>query len=138
MRGPRPLGVLYGIGLWLQKNTKYWYEKAKAWPKGVESPEMFMRTRRGVCADYAVFTAAALQALNVSPAYLVIYWNSHAVAGVEVNGTIVVLDLTLPYTLGEDLNFHRKGLVFLEVIEYRWAPGGFEIHAASLLPSELR
>lgn len=142
-RGPRALGVLYGVGLWLQENARYWREKVrKPWSPGVESPEMFLRTRRGICSDYAVFTAAALEALNVSPSYLVIYWNkrldwSHAVAGVAVNGTIVVLDLTIPYALGQSLGMHSKGLVSLEVIEYRTTGNGFEIRAAGFLPGEL-
>ena len=63
---------------------------------GVESPLEVLRTRRGVCSDYAVFTAAATLYAGLDSYVLLFPEALHAAAGVALNNTLFVLDQHLP------------------------------------------
>ena len=92
--------VAWFILSWLDRNAKYDYVKASMTSLvGVYDPITFFNLREGVCADYAVFTVAALLAGGAKHAYIVLLDTSkgpHAVAGVTINGTLFMLDQKLP------------------------------------------
>ncbi len=100
------LGALSSIELawklleWLDKNAEYDYSKSMlAFIKDVYTPIEFFNKKKGICSDYAVFTATALLSDKFEEAYIVIFDTengSHAVAGIEINNTFYVLDQKLP------------------------------------------
>ncbi len=64
---------LWNFMEWLENNTKYDYKKAEEVYKTnktvIEHPLEFLKNRRGICADYAVFTISTLLAFNITPVY---------------------------------------------------------------------
>jgi len=100
---------------WFEKNVKYSRDKSSY---VTYDPITFFKLRRGVCRDYAIFTAAALIASGfreVSLIYFMTDVGGHAVAAVEINGTLFIIDGTLRTRLEnmprEVSNEFRLGLI---------------------------
>ncbi len=92
-----PVDLAWYILEWLDKNAHYDYNKPLT--ASVEGPIEFFRKRRGVCADYAVFTATALLAAGFRSAYILAFETEkgpHATAGVIIENTLFILDQHLP------------------------------------------
>lgn len=98
-----PVDLSWYILSWLDENTKYDYQSyllsMLSIGVGVRDPILFFNLRRGVCRDYALFTATALLAGGVKEAYILIFNTDqgfHATAAIEINDTFYILDQKLP------------------------------------------
>lgn len=98
---PRSLAdAAWHVLQWVDRNAVY--EPRRGSVLGLEfvkTPLEFLENPRGVCADYAVFTAAALLAAGFNESYILVFETSkgmHATAGAVINGTLFVLDQHLP------------------------------------------
>jgi len=61
------------------------------------APEEVLRLKRGTCIDLSLFYATALLSVNVTPVYVIIFWDkNHAVVGVEVDGVLYIIEATNP------------------------------------------
>ncbi|ABM80620.1 transglutaminase-like domain-containing protein [Hyperthermus butylicus] len=82
---------------WVGRSFTYDTSKAETVPTRIYTPLEMLSTRHGICSDYAVFTAAALLAGGVERAQVVVMpATNHAVAAVEAEGTLLLLDQHLP------------------------------------------
>jgi len=94
---PSPLDAAWDILLWLEKNTEY--DKFSAMLReDVLTPLEFLNTKRGICADYAVFTASAITSLY-GEAYIVIMDTDrepHAAAGIVYGSKFLMVDQSRP------------------------------------------
>ena len=86
---------------WIDENTYYDYVKAIMSPlfENILDPITFFKEKKGICIDYAIFTATALIASGSKDAYIIIFNTSegaHAVAGIVINNTLFILDQRLP------------------------------------------
>lgn len=83
---------------WLDENASYDYDKAASNSTYIYDPITFATLKKGICTDYALFTATAL--VNISWDVYILVFNTtnggHAVAGVVVNGGFFILDQHLP------------------------------------------
>ncbi len=108
---------------WLEKNTEYDYEKAEATSFSVLTPLQFLKVRKGVCSDYAVFTAAALLAGGFKEVFIVIINTSvgwHATAGVVLNEMFLVADQRLPpIEWGDYIEYWFKPVGEVQVLKIR-------------------
>lgn len=96
---------------WLRDNTSYDYYKQAS--QGVYTPLEFLNYRKGVCSDYAVFSATTLLGAGLSESYIVVLYSGnetvgHAVALAEVNYLLLVLDQSPPPIEWEDYISHVK------------------------------
>ncbi len=92
---------------WVDENVEYDYAKALLSPVyyKIYDPVSFAEAKKGICSDYAVFLVAALLSAGVEPVYILTFDTArggHAVAAVEVNGTLLVLDQHLPVIEWDD------------------------------------
>ena len=100
--GPAPGGpeAAWAALNWTDRNLVYDWAKYRlltgGGEVGVESPLEVLRTRRGVCSDYAVFTAAATLYAGLDSYVLLFPQAHHAAAAVALNNTLFVLDQHLP------------------------------------------
>jgi len=77
---------------WFEKNVKPCHDKN---PYVTYDPTTFFNLRKGVCRDYAVFTAAALIASGFREASFIYFMTDaggHVTAAVEINGTLFIID----------------------------------------------
>ncbi|BEP17499.1 hypothetical protein PYJP_08510 [Pyrofollis japonicus] len=84
---------------WVSDHIAYDYVKESRRDITVLSPLDLLRRGKGVCADYAVFTAAAVLGAGLKDAYILEIGTSpvpHAVAAVNINNTLYVMDQHLP------------------------------------------
>ncbi|MEL9909334.1 transglutaminase-like domain-containing protein [Desulfurococcus sp.] len=96
---PRDLGNASWMVLqWLEEYTSYDYVKAGSNHGYIYDPITFANIRRGICTDYALFTATAL--INLSRSVYILVFNTtnvgHATAGVVIGGGFFILDQKLP------------------------------------------
>jgi len=81
---------------WADSNVEYQFLKVLNY---IYSPLTFMEEKSGVCIDYAVFYASGLLAAGFNEAYVLTFDvgdAGHAVAGIEYNGSMLVLEQHLP------------------------------------------
>lgn len=81
---------------WADKNIEYAFIKLRS---DIYDPLTFMEKKEGVCIDYAVFYASGLFTIGFNETYIFILNTTeglHAVAGVEYNNSILILEQTLP------------------------------------------
>ena len=84
---------------WVGRHIRYDYAKEMERSPAVYSPLQLLEKGRGVCSDYAVFTAAALLASGQRTAYILainLKPIPHAVAATDINNTLFILDQHLP------------------------------------------
>jgi len=112
---------------WTDRNLVYDWVKyqliSEGGGAGVESPLEVLRTRRGVCSDYAVFTVAATLYAGLDSYVLLFPAALHAAAAVALNHTLFVLDQHLPpVELQDYLEYELpgyRGNVTLYHVHYR-------------------
>ena len=91
--------VAYHLVEWADSNIEYDYFKAISVLFYIYDPLTFLEKKSGVCIDYAVFYAAGFFAAGFKEAYILIFevgdeW--HAVAGIEYNSSMLILEQHLP------------------------------------------
>jgi len=96
---PRDLGnASWRLLQWLEENTSYDYVKADSNYSYIYDPITFANIRKGICTDYALFTATAL--INLSSSVYILVFNTtkvgHATAGIVIGGGFFILDQGLP------------------------------------------
>lgn len=98
---------------WLRDNASYDYYKQPS--QGVYTPLEFLNYRKGVCSDYAVFSATALLGAGFNESYIVVLYPEnetigHAVALAEINYLLLVLDQNPPPIEWEDYTTYVKNI----------------------------
>ncbi len=106
----------------------------------VLSPARFLQLRRGICSDYAVFTAVALYLGGYCPLVLDVNLTGpvgHAAVAVDYNGHLFVLDQHLP--LWPLAGYCRRPFDKTERIRaiYVYGPRGDEINSGFALAREI-
>jgi len=89
------LDAVWRLVEWVDSNVEYSYLNSSY----ICDPLTFMEEKSGVCVDYAVFYASGLLAVGFSEAYVLTFDagdEGHAAAGVEYNGSMLVLEQHLP------------------------------------------
>ncbi len=94
------VAALWDLLAWAEYSLVYDDEKYDALRRGlgvgVQAPLETLQRRRGICSDYAVLLAAAIEYLGF-PAMVIGFPNAgHAAAAVVVNNTVLVLDQRTP------------------------------------------
>jgi len=91
---------------WVDSNTVYDYTKKESANRYIYDPVTFVERKSGVCSDYAIFYASALLALGFKDSYVLTFdtitGEGHAVAALEYNGVLLILEQHLPIMEFED------------------------------------
>jgi len=91
---------------WVDSNTVYDYTKKESANRYIYDPVAFVERKSGVCNDYAIFYASALLALGFKDSYVLTFdtitGEGHAVAALEYNGVLLILEQHLPIMEFED------------------------------------
>lgn len=139
-----PAELVWKLGKWLEKNTEYDREKATHtfFNYTVYGPIEFFEVKRGVCSDYAVFTATALLSGGFNETYILVFNTDngrHATAAVEINSTLYVLDQQLPvYEWNDYVEYVLKPIGVIEVIKVSIDNhGGSSIEIKTIRPEDL-
>jgi len=91
--------LVWNLPKWLEDNTEYSY-KSGIHLFYVYNPIEFFKVRKGVCVDYAVFTATALLAGGFNEVYILVFNTvngQHAAAAIEFSGILYVIDQGATY-----------------------------------------
>ena len=89
------LDLVWRLVEWADSNVEYSYLRSSY----IYDPLTFMKKKSGVCVDYAVFYASGLLAAGFSEVYILTLNSGnepHATAGVEYNGSMLILEQHLP------------------------------------------
>lgn len=111
---PRDLGnASWRLLQWLEENTSYDYVKASSTYSYIYDPITFANIRKGICTDYALFTATAL--INLSRSVYILVFNTtkvgHATAGIVIDGGFFILDQGLPPIELEDYFSNLESII---------------------------
>ncbi len=85
---------------WVDSNIVYNHAKGESANSDIYDPLTFLERKSGICIDYAIFYASALLALGFKDSYVLTFdtitGEGHAVAALEYNGVLLILEQHLP------------------------------------------
>ncbi len=91
---------------WVDENIEYDYSKSLfSIFYDIYDPVTFAREGYGICSDYAVFLSATLLSVGIEPVYILSLnttMGGHAVAAVEIDNALYILDQHLPVIEWDD------------------------------------
>jgi predicted transglutaminase-like protease len=109
---------------WVDSNTVYDYTKKESASRYIYDPVTFVERKSGVCSDYAIFYASALLALGSKDSYVLTFdtitGEGHAVAALEYNGVLLILEQHLPIMEFEDYVQYDEDIVNTSIPFYSY------------------
>jgi predicted transglutaminase-like protease len=109
---------------WVDSNTVYDYTKKESANRYIYDPVTFVERKSGVCSDYAIFYASALLALGSKDSYVLTFdtitGEGHAVAALEYNGVLLILEQHLPIMEFEDYVQYDEDIVNTSIPFYSY------------------
>lgn len=99
----------WNILKWVGENIEYNEQKAKKTVQELNTPLETITLKKGICADYALLTAALLLEAGVNTVYIIVVYTptqGHVAAAIVVNNETYVLDQQIPPVPYENYEHH--------------------------------